>query len=139
MWPLLIWSNLDDPLMPGLRSRTTAPTCPWAEELWVRAELAPSQMKTLISTLHVPPGQQHDVLLAPCPQYLNSGTSPSMSTPSSMDIHGHLPTQHWWPWDLTYHHALYGLAVVCTLPSLEITLRKSHSLKRLRHQLVETG
>lgn len=130
MWLLLIWSNLDDPVMPRLRSRTTAPTCPWMEELWVRLEPAPSQMKPLMSSLQVTPGQQHDVLLAPCPQHLNSGTSPGMSTPSSMDI---FQQSRGGPGTSRYRRALYGLAVLSTLPSLEITLEKSHSLKKLRH------
>jgi len=55
-----------------------------------------------------------------------------------MGIRGRLPTEQWWPWNLTYHHSLYGLAVVSTLPSLEITLLKARSLKSLRHELVET-
>lgn len=134
MWLLLIWSNLDDPVMPGLRSRTTAPTCPWMEELWARAELAPSQKERQMSSLLV--AQQYDVL-ALCP-LLPMAHPLGLSPPSTVDIHSHLPAEQWWPRDLSYHRALHGFAAVPTLASSEITLPKAHSPKRLRHELAET-
>lgn len=79
--------------------------------------------------IQVSPGQQHDVLFASSLQHLNSGTP---------QLHGHPPAEQWWAWDLTYHRALYSLSLDSTLPSLEITLEKSHLLKRLRHEVVET-